>query len=69
MVSRMRGGGGQVIIRYGAKEFPAYGGIIGDIKLYIFQKEGLPVMKQTLTYQGTVLRNGNSFPVFIPPHI
>jgi hypothetical protein len=57
----LRGGAG-VRIRYKGKILSPSGTTIGKIKLYIQEKEGIPIKKQRLTYNGKELDNGELLP-------
>jgi hypothetical protein len=54
-----------VSIQYGSKTFKAKGQTIGDIKIYILEREGIPVSLQILEYGSSTLENREQYHVFL----
>jgi ribosomal protein L27 len=57
LVVRLRGGGSTAVVCKG-NDFQFYGRTIGDVKLEILERIGVPVRNQTLTYKGKTLLDG-----------
>jgi hypothetical protein len=47
-----------VLVLHQGKTFASTAETIGSLKLYILEREGIPVQNQTLTYMGRVLSDG-----------